>query len=1765
MRSTTDPRRHQFAFPVQWIDIQDTLLDVRNSCQRLIELGPGSTLVGLARQTLRGQVASGLRVGDTVDTLAVTSNEDKISYRYEQHLDLLDPEDISSDQNKPAEIPVPSAPIVQVQTPAPQPVAAIEVDDAVVAGSEVLRALVARKLKIPINGVSVAKSLKELCNGRSTLQNEMVGDFLNEFGALPDRPEDLSLSTLGEAVVIQPAAPLGKTATAAMQKLIGAKMPPRFSMQDFNTYLREHWGLPPGRIAAVVLYALSAEPERRLISMASVHSYLDGLTNMYSAWAGLALSPRTSQAAIETQVAAAVTPALSAEAVKSSKRLARKQYDALSEFLELESNAQANSKAESPLAGLQSQLDHWTAEFSEDFLAGIMPLHNPKKSRRFDAYWRSARQELLEFYQTVSQSPLTPLESSAFRSFLSNMRNKADTELATLVKGVLQKTRTGSHLSEAVLGQLLEVESAICQNADAVIRPRAIPQLRCQRPEIRVTDAGEVQHLEIDRTDAFGATREYVDVLFQPTVDKAGNTVNNGATIHIPGRSAANVERDYTRQLREGFRQAVLKGMSFAGKYILVTGAGQKAIGTEVVRLFLRGGARVIVTTSREPSSIAKYFQEMYEREGAKGSELILLPFNQASTRDCDALIDYIYQEHGGLGRDLDAILPFAAAAEEGVDLSDIGDKNELVHRLMMTNVLRLLGRIIKNKRARGFDDNPTQVILPLSPNHSIFGGDGMYAESKLGLESLLNRVRSESWDNELSIFGVMIGWTRSTNLTGGNDMVAAILEEHGVLTFSIEEMAFNLAMLMMPRVREACEQQPLLIDFGGGVTRVQDCHVVIAKHRQDVRSKAEIARAITAERLLEIKETKPTCKPSNTAENAAQPTSLRPIRLGIPPLPDYQTQIRPLREGFTGIPDPAKAVVVVGFSELGPFGSARVRWEWERHGKLGPGALIELAWFMGLITHVHEPHKEGKDYVGWIDAKTKDPVSDDEIDARYGDHIRAHIGIRFLEQGAAQGQDPTLREALEEVTLREDLPSFEAPGAAAEALKRRHGEHVTVQPLDDMRCEVQLKQGASIMVPKSTTFDWGGVAGQLPSGFDARRYGIPEDLASSLDPTAIFAVCCVAEAFYSAGLPEPLELFKHIHISELGNFIGSSIGGAVKLRNLYKDVYQGKDVEGDALQDIYANTPAAWVNMLLLGSAGPIKTAVGACATGVESIDNGVESIMSGKTRVCIVGGVDDLQQDEAYGFSMLKATANAAEDLQAGRLPSEISRPTAESRNGFVESLGGGVQILCRADLALDMGLPIYGIIAGSAMASDGVGRSVPAPGRGILSFAREVKTVSVSPARDDELMQHSGGSGSDSSDLSVAGSGYSTPGSSSSSTATSDGHTLLSLEDETPLTPPDVSLGTSNGLFKGVRELQRAFTPQPPPITPSPLRSALETWGLSVNDIGMVSLHGTSTKANDINEPQVLSAQMDHLGRKPGNPIWAVCQKAITGHPKAPAASWMVNGCLQAMAAGIIPGNRNVDNIDAAWRHFEHLCVPTSPVHADIRAFTLTSFGFGQKGGQVIGVSPKYLFATQPGPEYLKYAQRFCARSQRAERAYVKAVMTNKIARILDSSPYERANTNTILLDPTARLGTNNMIENGRALPTEYYFPQAQEEPIRHAGRHQQQQKKMPQALRNVRSVGVDVVRLSTFDAHKNEVFVERNFTFHERSIVSTDVDPRAALAGRWAAKEAVFKCLKTQTRGAGAAMKSIEIVTQEGGMPVVSVSVDHVQSLMAESKC
>lgn len=196
-------------------------------------------------------------------------------------------------------------------------------------------------------------------------------------------------------------------------------------------------------------------------------------------------------------------------------------------------------------------------------------------------------------------------------------------------------------------------------------------------------------------------------------------------------------------------------GTSFKDKNALLTGVGKGSIGVEILKGLLQGGARVVITTSRYSRASVEYYQGIYHQCGSRDSSLTVVPFNQGSKQDVEALVDYIYSN---LGMDLDYILPFAAIPENGREIDGIDDRSELAHRVMLVNLLRLLGSIKIKKASRNIVTRPTQVVLPLSPNHGLFGNDGLYSESKISLETLFQRWNSESWGEYLCLAGAVIG-----------------------------------------------------------------------------------------------------------------------------------------------------------------------------------------------------------------------------------------------------------------------------------------------------------------------------------------------------------------------------------------------------------------------------------------------------------------------------------------------------------------------------------------------------------------------------------------------------------------------------------------------------------------------------------------------------------------------------------------------------------------------------------------------------------------------------------------------------------------------------------------------------------------------------------------------------------------------------------------------------------------------------------------------
>ncbi|OGM44264.1 hypothetical protein ABOM_007716 [Aspergillus bombycis] len=1632
--------------------------------------------------------------------------------------------------------------------------------DVALSGSHIALAMTAQKLRRPFDKVAVGKTIRELSGGKSTLQNELVGDLVAEFGKVPEGAEDMTLAALGEALQGAFVGKPAKQMTTLIARLISRKMPARFNQSSMQDYICSRWGFSKAHSLVPICLATTIEPTARLANADAARAYLDELVSRYALFQGISLVPADGLYSDQSEVMPSVGGFSNQEILHEEQRsYYRKHFDILAKYLQIDLGASGKSPLD---VKHQETLDRWNAEFDDQFSHGIESIFDTNQSRNYDSWWNWAREGIIQWLHKIASDPVV-VALPTKGNHLHRMLNRWDATCSNIIEAMIkpphpilcqnQMTFSCSD-SSLVLKEILRLG-----NLALASDPIYIYSSPVLGPKTTVSSSGQVEYMETAREFS-----SYPDFVRQGRLC-ADDLKKRIPFVHLKSRrheSGWKYDAVATRIFHAVLGAGTSTGLSYANKTVLVTGAGPNSIGAQVVQGLLCGGARVVVATSRTISESASFYQNMYRRYGARGASLTLLPMNQASKRDCEYLIEHIYGENSPIGGDLDYVIPFAAVPQAG-ELDKLGSHQELALRTMLVNLLRIIGFIRQQKEKRRISCRPTTIVLPMSCNEGSFGGDGLYAESKAGLKTLLNRFHSEAWSGCITICAAVIGWTRGTGLMHSSNFIAEEVEKMGVVTFTQAEMAFNILALMTPEITTLSEQAPVYADLTGGLGLIWDIKDHISASRKRLAEESQIRKALHEEDAHHdlVLFGPQRQQPENAGFNISRRRAC--IKLPFPSLKPYDDLAVRL-SNLKGMIDLSRTVVVVGFSELGPWGNSRTRWEMEHQGRFSLEGYIEMAWIMGLINHVDGDWK-GRSYVGWVDAETQEPIHDDDIPHRYHEHIISNSGLRLIDPDGIDTYIPSQKEFLQEVAVEEDLPPFECSKTAAEAFKLRHGSNITLQPIAGSgNYRVFLKKGAVLMIAKTVPFHQ-SVAGVVPTGWDALRYGIPEEIVQQVDKTTLYALCCVSEAFLSAGINDPYDIYQHIHVSELANCLGTGGGPMKTIQNMYRDRFLDRQVRGDIILEHFLNTMSAWVNMLLLSASGPLKTPVGACATALESLDIGCDSIISGKCKVAIVGGCDDYREELSFEFDNIKATANCAEELARGRLPSEISRPTASSRSGFAESAGCGVQLLMNAELALKLGLPIHGIIAYCQMASDQVGRSIPAPGKGILTAARENNEGKRSPMLDFDFRR--AGFDEEVADIEqmfISG---------QLGKVQSSGTAEEAAEQFRRLRVRDAQYRWAHNI-----RLQDSSI--------SPLRAALATWGLGIDDISVVSMHGTSTKANDINEGEVVNTQMEHLGRRKGNPLLCVCQKSLTGHPKAAAGAWQLNGCMQILQGGIVPGNRNADNIDKQLRPFEHLVYPMESIQTTgIKAAMITSFGFGQKGAIALIVAPSYLFASIPAPMYEEYSMRVTKRQRAATPIFVSRILNNCIVQIKSLPPWEnRDATEKVFLDPSSSRQDDQMqpANEARASPSNLINivtdrnPQTVENQDEGNTLSSLVESMLVEAVGRSKgtsspSVGVDVEEIANINI-ENETFLQRNFTLAEREYCSKATNPQASFAGRWSAKEAVFKSLQTSSSGPGTAMHEIEVlshcgvpkialhgqvkdIAQAKGIDVVEISISH----------
>ena len=242
--------------------------------------------------------------------------------------------------------------------------------------------------------------------------------------------------------------------------------------------------------------------------------------------------------------------------------------------------------------------------------------------------------------------------------------------------------------------------------------------------------------------------------------------------------------------------------------------------------------------------------------------------------------------------------------------------------------------------------------------------------------------------------------------------------------------------------------------------------------------------------------------------------------------------------------------------------------------------------------------------------------------------------------------------------------------------------------------------------------------AGQLPTGFDPEKLYQSRSHPRGLQLTVFGA----SDALNSLGI-EWDDVKKRVCPDEISVYASSAMGqlDSNGSGGLMKAGLMGKRVSSKNLPLGLAEMTADFINAYILGNTGTTGANVGACATFLYNLRQGILDIRSGRSRAVLVGASEaPLTPDVIEGYRTMGALAEdealkKIDGLTHGEADHRRAcRPFAENC-GFTLSEGAQFVILFDDELALELGVNIYGAVADVFINADGFKKSIPGPGIG------------------------------------------------------------------------------------------------------------------------------------------------------------------------------------------------------------------------------------------------------------------------------------------------------------------------------------------------------------------------------------------------------------------------------------------------------------------
>jgi len=273
------------------------------------------------------------------------------------------------------------------------------------------------------------------------------------------------------------------------------------------------------------------------------------------------------------------------------------------------------------------------------------------------------------------------------------------------------------------------------------------------------------------------------------------------------------------------------------------------------------------------------------------------------------------------------------------------------------------------------------------------------------------------------------------------------------------------------------------------------------------------------------------------------------------------------------------------------------------------------------------------------------------------------------------------------------------------------------VQATESDMVRVSVSDKLSILFPESRPVKV-HAAGQLPTGFDPEKLYQARSHPRGLQLT----VYAASDAINSLGIDwevirekVPGDQISLYAASALGQLDYTGAGG------LFQAPLTGKRVSSKNCALMLADMTADFVNAYVLGSVGTTGANVGACATFLYNLRQGVQDIRSGKFRVSIIGSSEaPLIPEVMEGFRTMGALA----DDEGLRKLDNLNKDEPDYRRacrpfsgncGFTMSEASQFVVLFDDQLALELGMNIYGSVADVFINADGFKKSIPGPGIG------------------------------------------------------------------------------------------------------------------------------------------------------------------------------------------------------------------------------------------------------------------------------------------------------------------------------------------------------------------------------------------------------------------------------------------------------------------